>query len=145
MVSEVREIQVKLSRVPADYAVFLGKGFDTVEETFDLGLKPDIQKQLEEAKERAKGLDLRNASKGLNKSCQHSITHICRTGSADPSCGSFLFLYSGMILNSFELFGKTLYFLILFGISIFRFIPFCGIIWLQKDIKGADRCYDDNR
>ena len=65
MVSEVREIQVKLSRVPADYAVFLGKGFDTVEETFDLGLKPDIQKQLEEAKERAKGLDLRNASKGL--------------------------------------------------------------------------------
>lgn len=65
MVSEVREIQVKLSRVPADYAVFLGKGFDTVEETFDLSLKPDIQKQLEEAKERAKGLDLRNASKGL--------------------------------------------------------------------------------
>ena len=65
MVSEVREIQVKLSRVPADYAVFLGKGFDTVEETFDLSLKPDVKKQLEEAKERAKGLDLRNASKGL--------------------------------------------------------------------------------
>lgn len=65
MVSDIREIQVKLSRVPADYAVYLGKGFDTVEETFDLSLKPDIQKQLEEAKERAKGFDLRNASKGL--------------------------------------------------------------------------------
>lgn len=65
MTENIREIPVKLNAVKANYAKFLGKGFDTIEETFNLSLKKEIFELLEHAKERAKKLDLRHASKDL--------------------------------------------------------------------------------
>ena len=65
MSRNIKEIPVKLTAVKADYAKFLGKGFDTVEETFNLSAKKETLEELERAKERAKGLDLRQASRDL--------------------------------------------------------------------------------